>query len=605
MTFRYTDEQIPKRPAQGGKASRSVFDAEGAARKNERESRERAVCERMTGEKNGRWKMISQEELLGPCGIGPRQEQTQFIALIRMIRDYQVTDEGRRSAFLEQARWMESYEEEGRISNTEFCHQYVGYQEMDKWELHAYFSWRTRFRRKERVPYCFEFLRLHAAELINLIGVSDSREAFDRLLNLQAETVPGNSLQRGAGLPGDSLQRRAGLSGDSLRRGTGLAGRSFEGPEADRKKLAGILSGFLIARAADFGQNREELLEAYCVPDQEREADNITLLYYEESDDASVFRVISNLTSNRIHNSMFLCQAGEDAWRVIARVFRQVCITQKKTGSLALAERLLGTRRVLRRDLFPMTPYKTRAEEGYTVEVTPATSWQYKEGSWYRSDYPLLRDERAIRELNDLVRECERVLRKKLHYRNQLQDRMKNPVLAKMISEETDRWLKEKTLRNRPQVRVDLSRLGAIRDLAAITRERLLEGTEEGMQADDWNDLMNGPADEKPDTVQKCESEGRSSSDYGIGSRPDTATGKDADAGGGRLFSSQETVFLKLLLDGGNGADFLRGHKILPSVFVDAINEKAYEEIGDSIVEESGRGFQLVEDYIEDVRDLL
>ena len=61
---------------------------------------------------------------------------------------------------------MESYEEEGRIPDTEFYHQYVGYQEMDVWELHAYFSWRTGFRRGESVPYCYEFMRLHAAELI-------------------------------------------------------------------------------------------------------------------------------------------------------------------------------------------------------------------------------------------------------------------------------------------------------------------------------------------------------------------------------------------------------------------------------------------------------
>ena len=38
---------------------------------------------------------------------------------------------------------------------------------------------------------------------------------------------------------------------------------------------------------------------------------------------------------------------------------------------------------------------------------------------------------------------------------------------------------------------------------------------------------------------------------------------------------------------------------------MDEINEKAYDEIGDSIVEEDEDSWHLVEDYVEDVRELL
>ena len=576
MPFQYHDEKIPQRPSQGGRNSRSVFDA------------------------GSRWRFVTQEELFSGYGRTrqdtnvPEKESDRFSAFLRMTRAYQVTDNGRRKAFLEQAKWMESYEEDSAVSQVEFYHQYVGYQEMDVWELHAYFSWRTGFRRGESVPYCYEFMRLHAAELINLIGAADKKEAFDRLLKLQAETV------RGSG----------------LRRGTVVPGRSFERLSADRKKMDGILSGFLIVRAADLKPcSMEEMLQAYCIPDPEREAENVTLLHYEESDDTAIYRMISSLTPDRIRHSRFLSQAGEDAWRVIARVFRNVCRKQKEAESPVLAERLLGTRRVLYRDLFPMTPYETHAEEGCIVEVSPVTSYLHKGGHWYRSDYPLIRDDRALRELHELVRECERVLRKKYHYRNALPNRMKNPVLEKMISEEADRWRKEKALRNRPEVRVDLSRLGAIRDLAAITQERLLEGTEEGIQADEQNVLMNDPADAGSgadfggETAAGDTAEGEISADetaavQDTGRMPDPAAETGSDVGEG-LFSPHETAFLKLLLDGGNGADFFRGHKVLPSVFVDAINEKAFDEIGDSIVEEGSGGWQLVEDYVRDVRDLL
>ena len=717
MAFRFTDQKIPKRPAQGGREGRSVFDAADAPE-------EEAA--------NSRWKIITQEELFcgsewnpaqedpgqtaalfphhsyGLTGQGPDParmprrttgvseqdeayhdsermqirspeyaETDQFTGLIRLMRSYQVTDRGRRNAFLEQAEWMETYEEEARIPETEFYHQYVGYQEMDVCELHSYFSWRTRFRRGERVPYCFEFMRLHAAELINLFGVSGMQEAFDRLLLLQAVPYRRKDLLRGG-------PDRSGPGGrDSLRKASGPEGRMYGAPPADRTKMREILADFVVAWAAEAQEEPlpgsgvffSDLLEEYGILNPEEEAENTTLLHFSGSDDAALFRTIQSLASNRLRNSEFLKQAGEDGWRVIARVFRRVCAEPDKAacpasdrhpqdsdpraggrqeqmdnpaagrqgpaGCLSLAERMLGRRRTLQRNLFSMMPYETRAQEGCHVEVSPALSYSFHDGRWYRSDYSLLRDEAALRELDGLVRECERILRRKMHYRNQLPDRMHNPKLSKLIEEETDRWLKEKARRNRPEVCVDLARLGSIRDQAAITRERLLEGTGEGAESDALLAMMNNPAAVKHDsatvgTIQAgvgdsvtaqagaedsataqaeagksraaqagAEDTGRAQEE--AGSSGDTG---HAQASGGipeenGIFTSPEAAFLRLLLDGGNSDAFFREHKVFPSVFVDTVNEKAFDEIGDSIVEETGGGWQLVEDYEEEVRKLL
>lgn len=579
MSFHYTDEKIPKRHMQGGKTSRSVFDESGS--------------------ENSRWKFITQEELLTGVRQKKPDEQEPFASLIRMIQEYQVTEEGRRNAFLEQAKWMESYEEEGDIQETVFYHQYVGYQEMDVRELHAYFSWRTRFRRGESVPFCLEFMRLHAAELINRIGVRSWKEAFDRLLKLQAEVL---CLQPDR-LPGGSRRLT-----ESAYYSAAAGIRGLDRQSEDRGKLRMVLSGFVIAWAAEEAVPDRELLQEYCVSNPEREEENITLLHYENSNDAAIYRMICRLVPGWVRSTAFLKEAGEDVWRVTARVFRSVCRIQKKAGTPPLAERLLGKRRNLQRDLFPMIPYQTRASDGARVEITPATSYTYQDGQWYRSDYPLLRDEKALRELHGLVRECERILRRKLHYKSQLTDQMKNPVLAKMISDEFDRWQTEKELRNRPEIHVDLSRLGAIRSLAAITRERLLEGTDEGAEADALSEMMNDPA------AEELSSEGETAASFAgetaassveVTTAPSAGSAAADSSGAGSIFSAKEAAFLQELLDGGSGADFFRDHKILPSVFVDAINEKAFDEIGDSIVEEDGAGWQLVEDYIGDVRELL
>ena len=88
---------------------------------------------------------------------------------------------------------------------------------------------------------------------------------------------------------------------------------------------------------------------------------------------------------------------------------------------------------------------------------------------------------------------------------------------------------------------------------------------------------------------------------------PETGSPEEQFAGGSdpqSIFTAREEAFLRILLEGGNGADYFRDHKMIPSVFIDAINEKAYDEIGDSIVEEDGAGWHLIEDYLEEVEKL-
>ncbi len=588
MSLRYSDVKIPNRSLRSGKKGRSSLDGEDA---------------------HSRWEFISQEELFGTSqpGIGnlsgvadrgdadlsedmkhgvsekPFMESSDpFQDLLRMTGEYYVTEEHRRDAFIKQARRMESYEEEGGISVTFRYHAFVGYQEMDTKELHNYFRWRTQFRRDEEIPPCESFLFLHAAELINLIGVSSEQEAFDRLLRLVKTEKPG------------VLQI----------------------------KLSALLAGFVIA-----WNPGPDIVQEYCVLNPERESALVTLCSLDGSDDASVFRMLRGLTDRRTLNSEFVRDAGEDVWRVAARVFRRVCRMQEKSGVPVLAERILGRRRSFPKDLFSGIPYETRVEEGYCVEISPATSYLFEDGRWKMSTYPAMRDDGALRDLNALMRECERVLRRKYHYRSQLQDRMKNPSLVRLIEEEADRWMREKALRSRPEVRVDLSKLGAIRDLAAITRERLLEGTEEGAEAKldlqlnspDMSGMQEEDSQSSQDlhyTLKGANQDGPSEAALRVDVRDVLPENESEDnlyeseeypSETEGLFTAAEREFLRLLLagNGSAGAAFFRSHRILPSAFVDEINEKAYDEIGDSIVEEDEDSWHLVEDYVEDVRELL
>ena len=626
MAFRYTDITIPKRPHRGGNGSRSSSDAGDIP--------------------DSRWTMITQEELF--TGSRPERKRAEdgkasgpFARLLKMTKDYQVTDQGRREAFLKQARAMESYTEDGPIQCTDEYHAFVGYQEMSPKELHGYFAWRTKLSKGEMVPVSFSFLLLHAAELINLIGARDEQDAFDKLLRCMSMIYadPRDSVNKPGVRPGLSVQRRQALKMIPARLRS-----SYEAlakviycalEEGEKDRLDRILQDFVISWGPD-----PEIVQEYCVPDPEREWDNVTLSHLSGSDDASIWRVIRHLAERRTLNSPFRKEAGEDLWRVTSRVFRRVCLEQEKKGNQSgLAQRLLGVRRETVRELFPWIPFQPRVEDGYRIEISPVTSYTYRGGKWYRLAYPVMRSDDALRELNALVRECERVLRRKTRFRSQLSDQLHDPRLVKLIEEEYDRWIREKELRNRPEIHVDLSRLGKIREQAAITRDRLLEGTEEGA----WEEALNAAENEgaKPEVLNAAKNErtepealnasaicsASGSADGGnepldmLGDSPDRETLPDRLAAEESLpgenlsgadsefpsafFHPEESAFLRMLLNGENGKAYFRTHKVLPSVFVDVINEKAYDKIGDSIVEETGSGWELVEDYVEDVRNLL
>ena len=62
---------------------------------------------------------------------------------------------------------------------------------------------------------------------------------------------------------------------------------------------------------------------------------------------------------------------------------------------------------------------------------------------------------------------------------------------------------------------------------------------------------------------------------------------------------------LKSLLNGENANDIIKSKYLIPSVIADKINEMFIDEIGDSIVECDGTSLSIIEDYREDIVNIL
>ena len=534
-------------------------------RPSDRDRRSRALGYRGN---SSSWTFISEEELYGrrgsresrvPAGSLPEKIRK----LLEMTQAYETDDQKRTEAFLEQAAYMADYEEDYRMRGIPVRHIFVAYQEMQPDELRGYFAWRTRIRAGGTVSGGRDFTRLYTAELVNLIGVSTPQEAFGRLLRLQASAGASDTL----------------LADASLKH---------------------VLRDFVIAYDLD-----HDLALAYCIDDPEKETADLGLAYADTVDDYTLYASIRALAGDQIDGSRFLPTIEEDACHVIARTVRIISAKEKAQKGKGLLERLLGPLKKKPHTMFSWLPFRTRQPDGYRYEVDPVRTYEYSGGTWYCCSYSSYRNPDEVRSLAGIVRECERLLRKTFHYKNALPDRRKDPQTAALISDVISGWLEEKSRRMRPEIRIDLKKLSGIRAAADVTRERLLEGTQDGEESTGLPDLL---WDAMPKPPEPDDTRHESPVSLNTYEKPPVTMpgGQDpAKTEEPSVFTADENEFLRLLLEGRPWKDFIAERQLMLSVFADGINEKAYDILGDTILEIENGIPSLVSDYVEDVKQVV
>ena len=121
---------------------------------------------------------------------------------------------------------------------------------------------------------------------------------------------------------------------------------------------------------------------------------------------------------------------------------------------------------------------------------------------------------------------------------------------------------------SRPKITIDLSGLDRIRRDAAVTRDSLLIEEE-----------PDEPAEESlPDTEpEEC----------------------------GLPLNGVQIKLLRTLLRGGDPSDILKAEHLMPSVAADEISEALFDEFGDTVIVCEDDRLSLMEDYIEELEQML
>lgn len=308
-------------------------------------------------------------------------------------------------------------------------------------------------------------------------------------------------------------------------------------------------------------------------PEFVTDAHMLKLMHYESSADSELFSAMTALSSYKVEKSAFYI-AHQDEYREAAvRIFRSMSDFFKSHRKKSLFENYFGaiTQRPVR--MFENAVFHDKKlTEAFVYEINELRSYKYNNGAWLCRSHNV--KYRQNRHLGELLRAIDSVMREWYEYPGQIiAETTKNT--EKIIRSELSAIEKEHKRKAASEVRIDLSRLSSIRADADTTRDALL--TEE-----DFTEIENEYAIAEPISEEHYETETEISENS--------------------LLTEAETAFLNALINGGNWSETAVKTGNLPSVLADSINEKFFDDFGDTVIEFNGDIPELVEDYTEDLK---
>lgn len=210
------------------------------------------------------------------------------------------------------------------------------------------------------------------------------------------------------------------------------------------------------------------------------------------------------------------------------------------------------------------------------------------------------------------MRAVDRALRLALDFEHPLKDDGKTAkYVQKIIDDEVLAWTRWSESHAPRRIEIDLRALDGIRATAAATREALLID-EERMGEGSLLDAADGSAQSAaPSSVRAEGDPGDGEHTCGAGpseaERPHPTGLAVSEHPHPTGLSDGERAYLIALIEGDAHlrasavAEAARSEDLL----VDAINEALFDQMGDTVLEYGDAGPELIEDYLDDVKELL
>jgi hypothetical protein len=337
-------------------------------------------------------------------------------------------------------------------------------------------------------------------------------------------------------------------------------------------------------------------------------------------DPASLLDALCKLSRYRAEKSRFIRDHRDDVAWVVAHVFARMvdhCHKRRKTDYV---DGLFGMSTLTSYTMFPSAIFFSEKTHGDTMYVlSPSETYVCERGFWWRK-LPCRKVE-TNRELGALMHAIDARMRKAMGDKHPLKEKSLPKYQGKFVDEEIQALIDARAAQEAARVRIDLSALESIRSAAVRTREALLTDDEledevvPGVGA--AADVGAAPSVGETPTAAATSGVGtpviaattpgareKPAATSPLSAQVDVEPGDGASSSAGSVLGldEQQVALLQALLAGEPTTGF---DALFLSLAVDAINDAFLDVVGDTVIEFDDDVPQLVEDYVDDVRDAL
>ena len=526
------------------------------------------------------------------------------------------------SIFYQQAQLMQDYEDDYEFHGT-FSQYYPTYMAMSNQQLRGYFSWRTRVRHGQVDPAPLSFAFVYVYELLCGIG-----------------TTPGEQGLRDLRAFGEAYRLASGPQGVQLDNYLHRWEKDYAvyhnipqalGAQANDELGAAVLT---LVRA-EHAQLRAAKREPR-IANESAQGD--------APSNQQVFQALGNAATYHICDSRLAKDDPALVATVALDVFHELVMHCSKRRKTDFVEGLFGYASRSPYTMFSAAVfYEPQPHGDCTVKLSERETFTCTNGRWYRLLACDARGRNA--DLGLAMHAVDYELRQALDYAYPLKQRKVPKYLQKMVRDAIARRLAERAEAERRRITIDLSKLQGIRAAAAVTQEALLTDEERGEeqpavafgqavvtgsptavdagQGDVSAPLeASAPLDASPSMaavaapveaqtsiedlmVSGATSPAATTATAGPGAAGQGTSPAPAPAAPQGPLTPLEARFLAGLMEGTPVQELLSPTDPFPSVVADSINEAFFDLVGDAVIWFDGDTPHVVEDYLDDIREVL
>lgn len=507
--------------------------------------------------------------------------------------------------FYRQGLLMADFEDDCPYNGT-FKSYFPTYNAMSDRQLRGYFTWRAQVRRGtvEETSTSFAFLYLY--ELICGIGVDDPLDGFSKIKafwDAYRAFEPGIDRFARVWLQDYAVFHR--LDPKLLRDSKTVM---FDNALIELRRAARDL----VPAQAPSGQT----------PKRRKTSEPTLPLPPDEAREERLMAAINALSTYNLSNSRLDRSHHRDLRHVTCAVYVRMAHyydTHRKTGIVAS---LFGEETAMPYTMFASAVFfAPNRHEDCEYRLDPIHIYRCQNGFWECMRIHGSRQKSS--KLGEMMRACDQRLRLALDPTHPLKEEKIPKYLAKIIDGEIVAWLSWDAAHQPVKIDIDLSQLGHIRSAAAQTREALLidEEREDGMIAEvDTAGSERSKAEPVADaTVEAVAAPIRqdeadeptiSTEQFGVVAPllvPTPAFTAAAPVDATNELAPAADAYLRALLEHNavRAESAVAQSEQSEDMLVDTINEALFDLVGDTVIEFSAAGPQIIEDYEADVRGYL